>query len=90
MACCRKLEEPPLELAERDARVAAEHQAQPRRAGRDAPAVEHRLDVPGRRAEADAGLVAGAGEGVERKVHASCAIFAVTWAAAAIVRPRRS
>jgi hypothetical protein len=61
------LEEPPLEDAERDERVAVHDLPQLRRAGGSRPAREHRGDLPRGRPEADAGLVTRAREVVEHQ-----------------------
>src|SRR4051812_1376669 len=61
-------QEPPLERAERDARVAADHEAELRHAGCSRTTLEGRREVSGRRPEANAGLVAGPREIGEGKL----------------------
>ena len=61
-------EEPPLECAEGDGRVALQDPPKLGRAGAIAAALEDRGDLCGRRLEADPGLVAGTGEGIEGEV----------------------
>jgi hypothetical protein len=63
-----ELQEAPLQRTERDARVTAQDLAELRHAGSPRPAFEDRGDVRGRRAVADAGLVARSGELIEGEV----------------------